>query len=149
MIFWFFLYASYTANIVSLLQSTTTSITTLEDLLKSNLECGVEDIVYNRYYFPAETEPIRKALFDKKIVGSKKEAKYYNMTYGVNRMREGLYAFHVEVKSAYKLIEETFYEHEKCGLTEIKFLQVDSPFFAIQKNSPYKEIIKTKYFYFF
>lgn len=140
----FFLYSAYTANIVSLLQSTTTSIKTMEDLLKSNMECGVEDIVYSRHYFPIETEPIRRALYEKKILGTKKEPTYYNMSYGIGRMREGLYAFHVETKSAYKLIEETFYEHEKCGLTEMKFLQFDAPFVGIQKHSPYKEIIKTK-----
>lgn len=46
-----FLYTSYTANIVALLQSTTNSIRTLEDLLKSQLEFGVDDTPYNHYYF--------------------------------------------------------------------------------------------------
>lgn len=46
-----FLYTSYSANIVALLQSTTDSIRTLEDLLKSRISLGVEDIVYAHYYF--------------------------------------------------------------------------------------------------
>jgi len=45
------LYAAYTANIVSLLQSTADSIKTLPDLLNSPLNLGVQDIVYNRHYF--------------------------------------------------------------------------------------------------
>lgn len=45
-----FLYNSYSANIVALLQSTTDSIRTVEDLLTSRIKLGVEDIVYNHYY---------------------------------------------------------------------------------------------------
>ena len=45
------LYASYTANIVALLQSTATSINTPTDLMNSPLKLGIYDIVYNRYYF--------------------------------------------------------------------------------------------------
>lgn len=46
-----FLYASYSANIVALIQSPSSKIRTLEDLLNSRLEAGAEDTVYNRYYF--------------------------------------------------------------------------------------------------
>lgn len=45
------LYASYTANIVSLLQATTDSIKTASDLLRSPLKLAVEDAPYARYYF--------------------------------------------------------------------------------------------------
>lgn len=46
-----FLYTSYSANIVALLQSTSNQIRNLPDLLNSKLELGVEDVAYNRYYF--------------------------------------------------------------------------------------------------
>lgn len=46
-----FLYVSYSANIVALLQSSATNIRSLEDLLKSRLKLGVDDTVYNHYYF--------------------------------------------------------------------------------------------------
>lgn len=46
-----FLYTSYSANIVALLQSTTDSMRTLDDLLSSRIKLGVEDIVYAHYYF--------------------------------------------------------------------------------------------------
>lgn len=45
------LYASYTANIVALLQSTTDSIKTVTDLYNSPLKLGAQDVIYNRYYF--------------------------------------------------------------------------------------------------
>lgn len=50
-----FLYASYSANIVALLQSSSTSIQTLSDLLHSRLQVGVDDTVFNRFYFPVRT----------------------------------------------------------------------------------------------
>lgn len=43
----------------------------------------------------------------------------------------GLFAFHMEVSTGYKLIEETFYEHEKCGLKKIDFLNLIDPWFVI------------------
>lgn len=46
-----FLYTSYSANIVALLQSPSTRIKTLKDLYESRLEIGVDDTVFNRYYF--------------------------------------------------------------------------------------------------
>lgn len=49
-----FLYTSYTANIVALLQSSTKSIRTLDDLMNSQLEFGVEDTPYNRFYLPVK-----------------------------------------------------------------------------------------------
>lgn len=46
-----FLYTSYSANIVALLQSPSTKIKTLDDLYRSRLRIGVDDTVFNRYYF--------------------------------------------------------------------------------------------------
>lgn len=46
-----FLYTSYSANIVALLQSTSDSIQTVDDLLNSRIKLGVEDKPYSYYYF--------------------------------------------------------------------------------------------------
>lgn len=46
-----FMYTSYSANIVALLQSTTDSIKTIDDLLNSRIKLGVEDLPYSYYYF--------------------------------------------------------------------------------------------------
>lgn len=51
---------------------------------------------------------------------------------------------HMEEGPAYKVVEDTFYEHEKCGLVEVDYLSVIEPWFVIQKHLPYKEIIKVK-----
>lgn len=46
-----FIYTFYSANIVALLQSTSESIQTIEDLLSSRIKLGVEDTIYMRYFF--------------------------------------------------------------------------------------------------
>jgi hypothetical protein len=46
-----FLYTSYSACIVALLQSSTDSIRTLEDLYRSGLTLGAVDVVYSRHFF--------------------------------------------------------------------------------------------------
>ena len=58
-----FLYTSYSANIVALLQSTTNSIQTLEDLLHSRIKLGVEDIIYGHYYFEVCREITTISIF--------------------------------------------------------------------------------------
>lgn len=42
----------------------------------------------------------------------------------------------------YREIEETFYEEEKCGLKEMRYLEIMEPYQAVQKNSPIKEMTK-------
>lgn len=66
-----------------------------------------------------------------------------NLETGIENVRKGLFAFHTESGVGYKIIGETFYEDEKCGLKEIKYLDVIDPWYAIQKNSSYKELFKT------
>lgn len=82
------MYTSYTANIVSLLQATTKSIRTLEHLLHSKFELGVEDTPYNRWYFENSVEPVRRAIYEKKIAQPNQKPNYVNASYGIGRMRE-------------------------------------------------------------
>nr|ALR72541.1 ionotropic receptor IR2 [Colaphellus bowringi] len=137
-----FLYTSYSANIVALLQSSSTSIQTLEDLLKSRLQVGVDDTVFNRFYFPNASEAVRRAIYLQKVAPPGKKENFMSIEEGVKRMRQGLFAFHMETGPGYKLVGEMFHESEKCGLKEIQYLQVIDPWLAIQKNSSYKELLK-------
>lgn len=137
-----FLFTSYTANIVALLQSSANNIRTVEDLLASDLDVGIQDEAYNKYFFKNTDDPVRKALYDRKIAPPKKPPNFFNLSYGVNRIRQGLFAFQMESGSGYMLMENTYYEHEKCGLKEIKALPLSDPWVPMKKNSPYREIMK-------
>ena len=139
-----FIFTSYTASIVALLQSTSKSIQTLFDLLNSNMDLGVEDTPYAHHYFSSETEPIRKKIYDNKIAPPNEQPHFMNASYGISMVRKGFYAFHMIREIAYKNIKKTFYEHEKCGLIEITYLQDTYPMHAIPKRSPFKEIFKVR-----
>lgn len=137
-----FMYASYSANIVALLQSPSNKIKTLDDLYNSRIKLGVDDTVFNHYYFAHAEEQVRKAIYTDKIKQKDGRENFYNLSDGVTMVRDGLFAFHMEVGVGYKILLETFQEDEKCGLQEIQYLQVIDPFYAIQKHSPYKELFK-------
>lgn len=84
------LYAAYTANIVSLLQSPSKTIRTIEDLYKSKIELWVEDVPYHRYYYPkAEKSILRKVYFEKLAPPGKKDH-YVKADDGVALIRKGL-----------------------------------------------------------
>lgn len=137
-----FIFTSYTANIVALLQSTSNDINTLEDLLHSNIELGADDTPYQRFWVPQVPGPTQQLIYKQKLAPSDDNERYFSTEEGIRRVRNEFFAFHIEFSPAYKLIEETFYEHEKCGMKEIDYLRIWAPWFVLQKNSPYKELIK-------
>lgn len=65
---------------------------------------------------------------------------------GVEKVRDGLFAFHMELGVGYKIIGETFQEHEKCGLQEMQFYDLIDPWYAIQKNYSHAEIMRIALF---
>lgn len=138
-----FIFTSFTANIVALLQSTTKSIRSISDLQNPAIGVGVHDTPFNRYYFAVQTEPSRKLLYETKVAPPNDG--YMNLSYGISRMREGMFAFHVSTGQGYDEVERTFFENEKCGLVEIPFLGPVDTWTVIQKQSPYREILKVKW----
>nr|AST36235.1 putative ionotropic receptor IR75q.1 [Hedya nubiferana] len=137
-----FLYTAYSASIVVLLQSNSNQIRTLADLLNSKLELGAEDTPYNRHFFMTARDPIRKAIYEKKIAPSGSKPKFFNLVDGILQLQKKPFAFNSNLGSAYKVIEKYFYEHEKCGLQEIAFIQGNYPWMACRRGSPYREIFK-------
>ncbi|XP_058789506.1 ionotropic receptor 75a-like [Phymastichus coffea] len=136
------LYASYSANIVALLQSTTMSIRTLKDLLESPIKCGANDIVYNRHYFKIEKDPVKRAIIEKKIEPKGSKPNWMTPEEGIAQVRQGFFAFLIETGPGYKILQETFEEDEKCGFREMNFIDHFDPLFAIVKRSPLQEIIR-------
>lgn len=66
----------------------------------------------------------------------------YEMGQGVELIRQGLFAFMVEVGVAYKLILDTYQEHEKCHLKEMDLYgERDGMWFTIKKNISLRQSI--------
>lgn len=139
------LYAAYTANIVSLLQSPSKSIRTMEDLYRSKLELYVEDTPYSRVYFSApNNSPFQKKVIQEKITVPGIKDNFIKVDVGVARVRKGLQAFFGEETAIYRLMEDTFFEHEKCDVVSIDFISLGFPYVAFKKHSPYTEIFRVK-----
>lgn len=85
----------------------------------------------------------------RKVCKSRSRSKSLWIVFKNNYNWQGFFAFHCERGVAYKIIEDTFYEHEKCGLIEIDYMSQIEPWIPIQKHSPYKEIIKVLWVYQF
>ncbi|KAJ0177155.1 hypothetical protein K1T71_007164 [Dendrolimus kikuchii] len=140
-----FLYTAYSASIVALLQSSSNQIRTLSDLLHSRLELGLENTVYNEYYFRTATEPVRKAIYDTKIAPKGQKA-FISVEDGVKKMKNEPFAFNMYLGIGYRMVDKHFYEHEKCGLQEIAYIQESNPYIACRKNTPFMEIYKVGLF---
>uniref|UniRef100_A0A0K8TUX6 Ionotropic Receptor n=1 Tax=Epiphyas postvittana TaxID=65032 RepID=A0A0K8TUX6_EPIPO len=139
------LYAAYSANIVVLLRAPSSSVRSLQDILNSPLKLGASDFAYNRYFFKKLNEPLRKTIYNKKIAPKGKKANFYTMKEGVEKIRRGLFAFHMELNPGYRLIQETYQEDEKCDLVEIDYINEIDPWVPGQKRSPYKDLFKINF----
>ncbi|XP_069696780.1 probable glutamate receptor [Periplaneta americana] len=141
-----FLYTSYSACIVALLQSTTDSIQTLRDLYESGMEMGVLDIVYSHHFFSIASDPLRRSIYTKKINPPGGPSNFFSLEEGLAKVRKGLFAFHHELGPGYYIVSNTFLEEEKCGLHTVTYSQdFVSPWIAVTKNSPLKEIFAIAY----
>ncbi|XP_012224741.2 probable glutamate receptor [Linepithema humile] len=135
------LYAAYTANIVALLQSTTDSIKTPADILHSPLTLGVDDVKYNHYNFEFHQDPIRKAVYEQKILPNGNRT-WMSIEEGIHRIRTETFAFYGPQGQIYHLAQQTFQEDEKCSLSEVDYFKLPYPFLPLPRQSPYLEIIK-------
>ncbi|KAG7301257.1 hypothetical protein JYU34_014162 [Plutella xylostella] len=139
------LYAAYSANIVVLLRAPSSSVRTLTDLLNSPLSVGASDFEYNRNFFKKLNEPIRKEIYDKKIAPKGKKPNFYSMKEGIQKIREGLFAFHMELNPGYRLIQDSYQEDEKCDLKEIDYINEIDPWVPGQKRGHFRDLFKINF----
>lgn len=85
---------------------------------------------------------MRKMTVEKKIEPKGGKQGWTSLEEGVRRVKSELFAFHGGRGPIYQLMQDTYQEEEKCGLTEIDYLNLIEPLFVVQKQSPYLEIIK-------
>ncbi|KAK2576493.1 hypothetical protein KPH14_005819 [Odynerus spinipes] len=133
----------YSASVVgSLLAEPPRFINTLKDLSDSSLEVGLEDMAYTYDYFDKTTDPVAHELHRKKVQPNKKRkvAPYCTAEEGLKKVQKGGYAFHVDVATAYKIIEDTFTQDEICDLAEVQLWPLERIATAVRKHSPFKKM---------
>ncbi|XP_068895605.1 ionotropic receptor 75a-like [Tenebrio molitor] len=141
-LFCILIYQFYSASIVSyLLMDPPRRINNLKDLSDSNLKAGIEDILIDRNYFVQTTDPAAIELYNTKIKGISNDSGFYEPRDGLELVRRGGFAFHVETSTAYPIIEETFTNQEICELEEVQMYRTQPMHTNLQKNSPFREMM--------
>ncbi|CAH1364655.1 unnamed protein product, partial [Tenebrio molitor] len=141
-LFCILIYQFYSASIVSyLLMDPPRRINNLKDLSDSNLKAGIEDILIDRNYFVQTTDPAAIELYNTKIKGTSNDSGFYEPRDGLELVRRGGFAFHVETSTAYPIIEETFTNQEICELEEVQMYRTQPMHTNLQKNSPFSEMM--------
>lgn len=87
------IFTSYSASIVSLLQSPSHMIKTIDDLLESPLKMALQEAGYNRYNYLQENITILNKVYEKKIRPQGDEGWIYDPFLGVEKIRTSLLAF--------------------------------------------------------
>ncbi|GBP33615.1 hypothetical protein EVAR_32113_1 [Eumeta japonica] len=137
-----FLYTSYSANVVALLQSRSSHIRTMDDLFNSKLEIGIHDTPYNKVLFNSVIkDPMHYAPYYT-IGPRKKKLTFMDLEEGVKKMQEDQFAFFMDRGIGYIYVNKYFEEGQKCALHEITYEQGQDAWLAARKNTPYREMFK-------
>lgn len=90
----FFIYTSYSASIVALLQSPSRAITSVSDLTASPLKIGLMETAYGWRYYNESKQISVQELFRKKIEPQDRKV-FVEADDGMKRVKNELYAFQV------------------------------------------------------
>ncbi|PSN36611.1 Ionotropic receptor 75d [Blattella germanica] len=138
-----FVLTSYSASIVSLLQTSSDAINTLSELMDSGLHLSMRDIGFNTNYANDTTDPVIRRLYRDYLFAQPYHKAFTTQEEGVEKIRTGLNAFHGDA-GAYKVMSDTFEEYDKCRLKEIKMYSTDKLAFPVKKGSQFREHITQK-----
>ncbi|XP_068082176.1 ionotropic receptor 75a [Anabrus simplex] len=134
-----FLFTSYSANIVALLQTPSNAIKTITDLVNSPIKLGLQDVIYNRVYLKESTDTETRHFYLQKVAPFGEKV-FHNVSVGMQGVRQGMYAFQVDRVQGYKEISDTYTEREKCGLKEIELFPLAPLTVATGKHSGLREM---------
>ncbi|KAH8270634.1 hypothetical protein KR018_012552 [Drosophila ironensis] len=143
----FLMYNYYTSIVVSKLldQPAKSSIRTLQQLADSNLEVGIEPVIYTRIYVETSEEADVHSLYLKKVVANKRppEEIWLSTERGVQWVRDHPgFVYITGVATAYEFVRKLFLPHQICELNEIPLRDASSTHTVVAKGSPYAELLR-------
>jgi hypothetical protein len=95
------------------------------------------------FIFQETTDPEVTKVFKEKLYTQPFKDAFLNEDDGMQKIRRGLYAFH-GLSGAYKIISDTYEDHEKCRFKEIRMFASVQLSFTARKGSPYMSHIKER-----
>ncbi|XP_045463511.1 ionotropic receptor 75a-like isoform X2 [Harmonia axyridis] len=139
----FLLYNYYTSSIVSaLLNAKPREPTSYKDLIRSGLELGIQMAPYTFTIFETNMNPDIQAI-RKLVFPDRGKPHVWNVTDGIEKIRTGPYAYHMESSIGYFLIAKTFDAGAICELSDkIALIPASYLSFYLKKDSQYKNLLK-------
>uniref|UniRef100_A0A182M0W1 Ionotropic glutamate receptor C-terminal domain-containing protein n=1 Tax=Anopheles culicifacies TaxID=139723 RepID=A0A182M0W1_9DIPT len=116
------------------------TINTLEKLVDSNIKMAVENLSYQHDFFDRTKNPVALKLYETKILPNKYG--FVNLSFGLELVKHGGYAFHCETSYGNTLIIETFTEREICELQQVELYPQRPVHLPMIKGSPLRELFK-------
>jgi len=94
-------------------------------------------------YLQETTDPEVTRLFKEKLYTQPFKEAFTTEDVGMETIRRGLYAYY-GLAEAYKIISDTYEDHEKCRFKEIKMFTSSHMSLTAKKGSPYTPHIKER-----
>ncbi|KFB40628.1 AGAP001811-PA-like protein [Anopheles sinensis] len=116
------------------------TINTLEKLIDSSLKMAVENLSYQHDFFARTTEPVALRLYNEKIAPNKYG--FVNVSFGIQLVKQGGYAFHCDTAYGYTHVLETFEEQQICELQEVQLYPQRAVQVPMAKGSLLRELFK-------
>lgn len=95
--------------------------------------------------FQTATEPNIKYLYRTKIIPpSKNEPSYYEPVIGIDKVKQGGFAYYTEKSTAYQIIAQTYNPVQICELEELSLVKPIMLSVMAQKNFQYKRLFTVR-----
>lgn len=76
-------------------------------------------------------------------MGKSNSSNFHTPEFGLKLVENGGYAFHVELATAYPIIESTFEDQAVCELREVELFRTQPMHANFQKRSPFRDMFDT------
>lgn len=147
LIFSIFLYNYYTSSLVSsLISSKPIVFTTIKELVNSDLKFAIEDQPYTITFILQENDDVYIQKLNSCKIYESGKPNFLTVEDGLAKVKEGGFAYHTLVTSAYPLIAKTFTQDEICDLNEIDLIPPSVIGLVLSKHSQYTEMFMIRYF---
>ncbi|XP_050546129.1 uncharacterized protein LOC126908258 [Daktulosphaira vitifoliae] len=137
-----FLFTSYSASIVVILQTPSQSIKSIKDLADKSTTFSVLDTAHNYVYLNETKIHAVKKIYQNKIIKTKPSDAFTSAKVGMIRVQKEFHAFLVDTSVANDIIAKSWNEQEKCSLTQLNLFTLPPLTLYIAKKSGYKDSIK-------
>lgn len=138
------MFSSYSASIVSLIQSPSKSIQSLNNFIDSPLEIGMHAVEHIERKVFAENDTVLQKLFQ---CGNQASDDIWieDEMIGIEKVQKKLFGFLIDGPIGYQAISKRFTESEKCRLNQLNVIRQSMNTITVHKRSGMKEPIKQRY----